>query len=47
VNSGWGYLQATGAAATGLTIVLRDSQGGAKNAPASTTVDWMVMCQST
>jgi hypothetical protein len=42
-NAGWGYLLATSKTVNGFTFILNDNGGSAKNAPAGTTVDWMVL----
>ena len=42
-SSGWGYLQVTNKTTSGFTIVLHDSDGTAKNAPTSTTVDYIAI----
>ena len=42
-SAGWGYVLATSKTVNGFTIVLNESDGGAKNAPANTTVDWIVI----
>jgi hypothetical protein len=42
-NAGWGYLLATSKTVNGFTFILNDNGGSAKNAPAGTTLDWMVL----
>jgi hypothetical protein len=42
-SSGWGYLLATDKTVNGFSLYLNDDDGVPKNAPAGTTIDWMVL----
>ena len=41
-NSGWGYLYVT-KTVNGFTLHMADDGGAPKNAPAGTTIDWIVL----
>jgi hypothetical protein len=42
-SSGWGYIFVSSKTASGFTLHLNDDDGGAKNAPAGVTVDWIAL----
>lgn len=45
-NAGWGYMQVTTKGTSSFIITLRSNDGSAKNAPAGTIVDWVVLMDS-
>jgi hypothetical protein len=42
-NSSWGVLYVAGKTVNGFTLHMNDDGGASKNAPAGTTIDWIVL----